>query len=92
MANIDTLCIENLEMNSKEVYLKASEILLKLLKNIVDNPDNQTYKSIRVTNPNISSNLLNALGAEECLIKIGFVKVCKTLISKENNNFVLTLN
>lgn len=89
MEDIDTLCLEYLEINPKKVYLTASEILLKILKNIVDDPNNQNYRSIRISNPNISSKLLNALGAKECLIKIGFLEVCM-MFSLNLKNFPIT--
>ena len=55
----------------------ACEILVKLLSNVIRDPNNMKYRSIRLSNPKIESKLLAANGAFETLFSVGFEEVRK---------------
>lgn len=65
-------CFEQLLDNSPEVFMDASQLLLKFASNIINNPDNPKYRSIRVGNKIFQSRLLPVNGAVECLFTMGF--------------------
>ena len=72
-------CFEQLLDNPPEVFMDASGLLLKFASNIINNPDNPKYRSIRVGNKIFQSRLLPVNGAVECLFAIGFQEVlCST--------------
>ena len=72
-------CFEQLLDNPLEVFMDASGLLLKFASNIINNPDNPKYRSIRVGNKIFQSRLLPVNGAVECLFAIGFQEVlCST--------------
>ncbi|XP_067001286.2 peptide-N(4)-(N-acetyl-beta-glucosaminyl)asparagine amidase isoform X3 [Anabrus simplex] len=64
--------IGTLEENPAEVFLDSTSILLKLMDNVIRNPSNPRYRSIRIANPTVSKKLMSAIGAMECLFEIGF--------------------
>lgn len=66
------VCFEQLLDNTPEVFMDASGLLLKFASNIINNPDNPKYRSIRVGNKIFQSRLLPVNGAVECLFAIGF--------------------
>ena len=68
-------CFEQLLDNPPEVFMDASQLLLKFASNIINNPDNPKYRSIRVGNKIFQSRLLPVNGAVECLFAIGFQEV-----------------
>lgn len=72
-------CFEQLLDNSPEVFMDASQLLLKFASNIINNPDNPKYRSIRVGNKIFQSRLLPVNGAVECLFTMGFQEVHCTL-------------
>ena len=61
--------------NDKKVVLEASEILLKFANNVLNSPDTDKYRRIRVGNPVVTAKLLTASGAVECLFDMGFEEV-----------------
>ncbi|XP_074650737.1 peptide-N(4)-(N-acetyl-beta-glucosaminyl)asparagine amidase-like [Tubulanus polymorphus] len=65
-------CVEDLLSNSREDFISSSEILIKLANNILNNPENQKYRQIRISNPMIENRLLAVSGAMECLFEMGF--------------------
>ena len=69
---IDTSIVNQLSDNSPQVFKDATEILLKLISNIIRDPQNLKYRRIRLSNPKIETMLLNANGAFETLFSIGF--------------------
>lgn len=72
-------CFEQLLDNPSEVFMDVSGLLLKFASNIINNPDNPKYRSIRVGNKIFQSRLLPVNGAVECLFAIGFQEVlCST--------------
>uniref|UniRef100_A0A8C9S0Q2 Peptide-N(4)-(N-acetyl-beta-glucosaminyl)asparagine amidase n=1 Tax=Scleropages formosus TaxID=113540 RepID=A0A8C9S0Q2_SCLFO len=58
--------------NSSEVFLDASKLLLTYADNILRNPNEEKYRSIRIGNPTFSTRLLPIRGAVECLFEMGF--------------------
>uniref|UniRef100_A0A4W4H6J3 Peptide-N(4)-(N-acetyl-beta-glucosaminyl)asparagine amidase n=1 Tax=Electrophorus electricus TaxID=8005 RepID=A0A4W4H6J3_ELEEL len=58
--------------NSNEVFLDVSKLLLTYADNILRNPNEEKYRSIRIGNPTFSTKLLPIKGAVECLFEMGF--------------------
>lgn len=65
-------CFEQLLDNPPEVFMDVSQLLLKFASNIINNPDNPKYRTIRVGNKIFQSRLLPVNGAVECLFTMGF--------------------
>lgn len=65
--NIDTSVIALLEDNQEQVKKDAKEILVKLLGNIINDPNNTKYRAVKLTNKVIEEKLLPAAGAFEIL-------------------------
>lgn len=65
--------------NSKDDFLSASELLLRLANNVLENPNDVKYRRIRVGNPLVQSKLLPVVGGMECLFDMGFVEVIISL-------------
>lgn len=65
-------CFEQLLDNPPDVFMDASQLLLKFASNIINNPDNPKYRTIRVGNKIFQSRLLPVNGAVECLFTMGF--------------------
>ena len=55
--------------------MDACGILVKLLNNVIRDPNNMKFRSIRLANPKIESMLLAANGAFEVLFSVGFEEV-----------------
>lgn len=66
---------KSLEENDRYVCLEVSEILLKVLDNILKAPQNPKYRKLRLQNEIVSKKLLPAIGAMECLFAFGFEEV-----------------
>lgn len=64
---VTTLC-----ENSNEVFLDVAKLLLTYADNILRNPNEDKYRSIRIGNPTFSTKLLPIKGAVECLFEMGF--------------------
>lgn len=75
MSQINEKIITNLEGNSKNVYIHGIEILLKLLDNILNFPENEKYRRIRLDNKIIKDKLLKIRGMMFVLKSIGFCEV-----------------
>ena len=60
------------EENPADEALSAADVLLKIANNILNNPDNQKYRTLKVENAVVSSKLLPVSGAMECLFEMGF--------------------
>ncbi|KAM9434363.1 peptide-N(4)-(N-acetyl-beta-glucosaminyl)asparagine amidase isoform 1-T1 [Clarias gariepinus] len=58
--------------NPTEVFLDVSKLLLTYADNILRNPNEEKYRSIRIGNPTFSTKLLPIKGAVECLFEMGF--------------------
>lgn len=75
MSQINQKIITNLEGNNKSVYIDGIEILLKLLDNILNFPENEKYRKIRLDNKTIREKLLRVRGMIFVLKSIGFCEV-----------------
>ncbi|XP_067631339.1 peptide-N(4)-(N-acetyl-beta-glucosaminyl)asparagine amidase [Eurosta solidaginis] len=58
--------------NSKDSYLEATRILIVLLENILSEPQNTKYRTIRFQNKAIKERLLSVAGIAQLLDAIGF--------------------
>jgi hypothetical protein len=72
---IDTSMVSALADNPPQLLKDASEILLKLISNILRDPQSLKFRRIRLSNPKIEKMLLNANGAFEILFSMGFEEV-----------------
>ena len=75
-------CVKLLFDNPADEALSAADVLLKIANNILNNPDNQKYRTLKVANATVSSKLLPVSGAMECLFEMGFEEVNKKDILK----------
>ncbi|TRY66944.1 hypothetical protein TCAL_03733 [Tigriopus californicus] len=62
---IDTSIVNMLNENSDPVKRDAGEILLKLIGNVLREPNNIKFRSIKLSNPKIESKLLTAAGGSQ---------------------------
>ena len=69
---VDTSVVELLRGNTEEVRREAGDILVKLLSNIVAEPNNTKYRQVKLANKKIEEKLLPASGAFEILFSVGF--------------------
>lgn len=81
--NIEAIkCLEN--GNNHTHYIDAVTILLKILDNIIREPNNAKYRSIRLENKTIKEKLLALVGMRTLLDQIGFIEVRKVPILASN--------
>ncbi|XP_057595479.1 peptide-N(4)-(N-acetyl-beta-glucosaminyl)asparagine amidase isoform X2 [Hippopotamus amphibius kiboko] len=64
--------VAELCQNTPETFLEASKLLLTYADNILRNPNDEKYRSIRIGNATFSTRLLPVRGAVECLFEMGF--------------------
>ena len=74
--------------NPPEVTKSAAEILVKLIGNVIRDPSNLKYRSVRLANPIIEANLLVATGAFEILFSVGFEEVPQLALLSERGRLV----
>lgn len=60
---------------SNNVYVESVPILLRILDNVIREPQNDKYRTIRLENKVIKEKLLCLHGTRAFLEKIGFVEV-----------------
>jgi len=77
-APVDVSIVEMLHENTAEAKKEAAEILLRLVDNVIREPQNIKYRSVRLSNPKIESKLLSASGAFEILFSMGFEEASPT--------------
>lgn len=58
-----------------DVFVDSISILLRILDNIIREPQNDKYRNIRLENKIIKEKLLSLNGVYQLLRKIGFVEV-----------------
>ncbi|KAK3932966.1 Peptide-N(4)-(N-acetyl-beta-glucosaminyl)asparagine amidase [Frankliniella fusca] len=75
-----------LEENPKELYQEVTSVLLRLASNVIKNPSDPKYRSIRLANPTVAKKLLPAVGAMECLFEMGFKEADDCLVLPKNSN------
>lgn len=83
MACINLDAIKKLEETTNvDFYIDGAKILLNLLENVIREPDNPKYRTIRLENKVIKEKLLVLNGAREVLTQIGFHQVNSDEIAK----------
>ena len=75
MAPVTTSVAKLVNENSVVDFLQASDILLKFAGNVLNKPDEQKFRKIRLSNPVVENKLLPVSGALECLFEMGFEEV-----------------
>ncbi|CAB4063552.1 E3.5.1.52 [Lepeophtheirus salmonis] len=81
---VDTTSLNLLKDNEKDIMDSACDIFKPSLSNVIKDPTNMKYRSIKLGNPKISSALLNANGAFEVLFTVGFEESDDCLILPMN--------
>ncbi|XP_004857852.1 peptide-N(4)-(N-acetyl-beta-glucosaminyl)asparagine amidase isoform X4 [Heterocephalus glaber] len=76
--------VAELCQNTPETFLEASKLLLTYADNILRNPNDEKYRSIRIGNTAFSTRLLPVRGAVECLFEMGFEEGETHLIFPKN--------
>ncbi|XP_078095513.1 peptide-N(4)-(N-acetyl-beta-glucosaminyl)asparagine amidase [Mustelus asterias] len=76
--------VTELSLNPELVFLDASELLLRYADNILRNPNEDKYKSIKIGNHAFSNRLLPVKGAVECLFEMGFQEEETHLVFPKN--------
>lgn len=84
MAAINQALVLALESNPKESYVVATETLLRLLDNIIREPQNAKYRTVRLENQSIKEKLLSAVGMKQLMLAIGFIEANGTLTVPSN--------
>ena len=77
---MDTSIVSMLADNSDTVMNDAKDILVKLLGNVLNDPNNTKYRAVKLTNKAIEEKLLPAAGAFEILFSVGFEEADDKLI------------
>lgn len=65
-------CFLQLSRNSKEDFVKAANLLLRIARNIINNPSVEKYQSIQIGSKTFMENLLPVDGGVQCLLEMGF--------------------
>ena len=73
--------VKSLFENSPDIALSTAEVLLKIANNILNDPENPKYRTLKVGNAIVSSKLLPVSGAMGCLFEMGFEEVNKSMCS-----------
>ncbi|XP_052872471.1 peptide-N(4)-(N-acetyl-beta-glucosaminyl)asparagine amidase [Anopheles cruzii] len=84
MAALNQALVLALESNPKELYLVATETLLRLLDNIIREPQNVKFRTVRLENPSIKEKLLSVVGMKQLMLGIGFIEANGTLTVPSN--------
>lgn len=69
-----TRSTEEQRQSVRDAYLEAVRILLVLLENVLSQPKNPKFRTIRLDNKTIREKLLSLPGCERLLDAIGFVR------------------
>ncbi|XP_019539204.3 peptide-N(4)-(N-acetyl-beta-glucosaminyl)asparagine amidase [Aedes albopictus] len=85
MATLNESLILALERtNAKDRYVTGAETLLRLLDNIIREPGNEKYRSVRLENKAIKEKLLSVSGMKPLMLEIGYVEASGTLTLPAN--------
>uniref|UniRef100_A0A182M8N8 Peptide-N(4)-(N-acetyl-beta-glucosaminyl)asparagine amidase n=1 Tax=Anopheles culicifacies TaxID=139723 RepID=A0A182M8N8_9DIPT len=84
MAALNQALVLALESNPKESYVVAAETLLRLLDNIIREPQNAKFRTVRIDNPSIREKLLSVDGMKQLMLAIGFIESQGTLTVPSN--------
>ena len=61
--------------NSKDEFLRTSELLIRFAENVLKDVNNMKYRSIRLKNKIFQERILPFNGAVQCLFEMGFQEV-----------------
>eukprot|EP00754_Rhynchopus_humris_P015990 Rhum_TRINITY_DN14488_c21_g1::Rhum_TRINITY_DN14488_c21_g1_i1::g.92718::m.92718 len=61
------------EKNSFAAFMEAAPLLLKLTENIINSPNEEKYRQIRLRNPTIQKKLVSCVGVVDALEGMGWV-------------------
>ncbi|KAJ8880125.1 hypothetical protein PR048_016588 [Dryococelus australis] len=64
--------VKALEENPRPLYDKTTLLLLKIVDNIIREPHNPKFRTLRLDNAVVIDKLIPVIGAMECLFEIGF--------------------
>lgn len=95
MTSIDKGAILKLEKNSSETFVDGVGILLRLLENVIREPGNAKFRTIRLGNKTIKEKLLSLSHIDNALKCIGFEKVRTKFfkrVTKKNNLLCSQIN
>jgi len=65
-------CVDDLKDNEESVFKAACDTLLRVSTNIMKNPTEQRFRSLKLTSTTIATKLMIAAGGMECLFAMGF--------------------
>eukprot|EP00743_Colponemidia_sp_Colp-15_P000969 GILK01001069.1.p1 GENE.GILK01001069.1~~GILK01001069.1.p1 ORF type:complete len:247 (-),score=41.99 GILK01001069.1:366-1043(-) len=71
--------LESLSLNPYEIEEPALAILLKLISNVIANPDEAKFRAIKKSNPALHAKVLSVHGGSEFLMRVGFRDLGETL-------------
>ena len=58
--------------SQKTDFIKASELLVQYVENILSDPANEKFRKIKLSNENLKNYVLNVPGGEDCIFEMGF--------------------
>ncbi|XP_063221639.1 peptide-N(4)-(N-acetyl-beta-glucosaminyl)asparagine amidase isoform X2 [Bacillus rossius redtenbacheri] len=64
--------LQTVEENPNPVYDKTTVVLLKIVENIIRDPQNPKFRTLRLDNAVVKDKLIPVIGAMECLFELGF--------------------
>ena len=71
--------------NSRDDFMKTSELLIRFAENVLKDENNPKYRKIRLENKIFQEKILPFTGAVQCLFEMGFQEVLKaSLVFKSN--------
>lgn len=74
----------NFDTSSKECV----QVILKILDNILSNPNNVKVRTLRLTNPTIRSKIVQKNGGLDVLISMGFEYNCQTNVLAKDPEYI----
>ncbi|KAL1394616.1 hypothetical protein pipiens_011831 [Culex pipiens pipiens] len=80
----ESLVIALERSNGRDSFLTGAETLLRLLDNIIRDPQNGKFRTVRLENKTIKEKLLACSGMKQLMLEIGYVEVNGTLSLPSN--------
>ena len=75
------------ESNEETLVIKALDILMKLIKNILKSPQEEKFRNIKKTNKAIMNKLLSVGGMEDLILSIGYKDSSVEFFTFDINNY-----
>ncbi|XP_046997587.1 peptide-N(4)-(N-acetyl-beta-glucosaminyl)asparagine amidase isoform X1 [Schistocerca americana] len=73
-------CVVLLERNETNMYLSTTELLLKIVDAVLQEPSNPKARTYKLASPAVSEKLRATVGAMECLREMGFQEMNDKLV------------